>query len=159
MAKISRFRFLIKLLIIALFFNLLPFQKSLAAVTPPLTNCYIRIDNPHISKYILRTQGILAVKVNARSKCNQPMRDLILTVEIHKTGLLRDYRLNRTRFKVVGRIFANQVIKNEDTYVKCINQKPSSYYGVAYASAVIDGKLKKTLKVTSAKNVRLACGN
>jgi hypothetical protein len=64
-----------------------------AVVTPPLTKCNIKVDDPHISENLLRTRGILAVKVNARSKCNKPMRDLVLTVEIYKIGFFRDQKV------------------------------------------------------------------
>lgn len=61
--------------------------------TPPLTECNIRIDDPHFSESLQRGRGIVAVKVNARSKCNKPMSNLVLTVKIHKIGFIRDYEV------------------------------------------------------------------
>jgi hypothetical protein len=133
-------------------------DHAAAVVTPPATKCNIRVDDPHISKYILRTRGYLAVKVNARSTCDKAMRNLELTVEIYKVGLLRDYQVGKEKVQIPGLIYANKVIKNEKTYTKCHSQKTTKYYGIAYASAVIDGQLRKTLKVTSAKTISLECG-
>ena len=151
-------RYLIHSLIFILLGTFSSFDKALAVVTPPATKCNIRVDDPHISKYILRTRGYLAVKVNARSTCDKAMRNLELTVEIYKVGLLRDYQVGKEKVQIPGLIYANKVIKNEITYTKCHFQKTTKYYGIAYASAVIDGQLRKTLKVTSAKTISLECG-
>jgi hypothetical protein len=129
-----------------------------AIVTPPLTKCNIRVDNPHISKNLLRTRGILAVKVNARSKCNKPMRDLVLTVEIYKIGFFRDEKVADEKEAEQGLIFANKVIRNEKTYFKCKNTKLSKYYGIAFATATIGRKFVKTFHVITEKTIALKCG-
>ena len=153
-----RSRYLIHSLIIVLLGTFSSFDKALAVVTPPATKCNIRVDDPHISKYILRTRGYLAVKVNARSTCDKAMRNLQLNVEIYKVGLFRDYRVGKEKVQIPGLIYAKKVIKNEITYTKCLSKKTTKYYGIAFASAVIDGELRKTLKVTSAKTITLKCG-
>jgi hypothetical protein len=130
-----------------------------AFVTPPLTKCNIRVDDPHISENLLRTRGILAVKVNARSKCNKPMRDLVLTVEIYKIGFFRDQKVADEKKAEPGVIFANKVIKNEKTYFKCKNTKRSRYYGIAFATATMGGKFVKTFRAITEKTIALNCGN
>ena len=138
----------------------LQFSDSAQAVaTPPLTRCNIEIDNPHISENLLRTRNLRVVKVNARSKCNKPMRDLVLTVEIYKVGLIRDYQVAKEELSVMGNIYSNRVVKNQKTYVKCEDRRESKYFGIAYASAIIDGKPTKTLKVLSESTKLLKCGN
>jgi hypothetical protein len=74
------------------------------------------------------------------------MRNLELNVEIYKVGLLRDYQVAKEKVEIPGLIYANKVIKNETTYRKCLSQKTTKYYGIAFASAVIDGQLRKTSK-------------
>ena len=69
-------RYLIHSLIIVLVGTFSSFDQALAVVTLPATKCNIRVDDPHISKYILRARGYLAVKVNARSICDKAMRNL-----------------------------------------------------------------------------------
>ncbi len=127
-------------------------------VTLPLTKCNIRVDNPYISGNLFRTRGILAVKVNARSKCNKPMRDLVLTVEIYKIGFFRDQKVADEKETEQGLIFTNKVIKNEKTYFKCKNTKLSKYYGIAFATATIGGKFVKTFHVITEKTIALKCG-
>lgn len=158
MTNYLKSRYLIHSLIFILLGTFSSFDKALAVVTPPATKCNIRVDDPHISKYILRTRGYLAVKVNARSTCDKAMRNLELNVEIYKVGLLRDYQVGKEKVQIPGLIYANKVIKNEITYTNCLSQKTTKYYGITYASAVIDGQLRKTLKVTSAKTISLKCG-
>ena len=151
-------RYLIHSFIIVVLGTFSSFDQALAVVTPPATKCNIRIDDPHISKYILRTRGYLAVKVNARSTCDKAMRNLELNVEIYKVGLFRDYQVGKGVVQIQGLIYANKVIKNEKANTECVNQESSRYYGIAYASAIIDGQRRKTLKVTSAKTITLKCG-
>lgn len=151
-------RYLTHSLIIVLLGAFSSFDQALAVVTPPATKCNIRVDDPHISEYILRTRGYLAVKVNARSTCDKAMRNLELNVEIYKVGLFRDYQVGKGEVQIQGLIYANKVIKNEKANTECVNQESSRYYGIAYASAIIDGQLRKTLKVTSAKTITLKCG-
>ena len=154
----SHYKFFTLLSILTLASMPMGSDHAAAVVTPPATKCNIRIDDPHISEYILRTRGYLAVKVNARSTCDKAMRNLELNVEIYKVGLLRDYQVGKEKVQIPGLIYANKVIKNEITYTKCLSQKTTKYYGIAYASAVIDGELRKTFKVTSAKTISLKCG-
>jgi len=151
-------RYLIHSFIIVVLGTFSSFDQALAVVTPPATKCNIRIDDPHISQYILRTRGYLAVKVNARSTCDKAMRNLELNLEIYKVGLFRDYQVGKGEVQIQGLIYANKVIKNEKANTECVNQESSRYYGIAYASAIIDGQLRKTLKVTSAKTITLKCG-
>ncbi len=134
-------------------------DSAQAVATPPLTRCNIEIDNPHISENLLRTRNLRAVKVNARSKCNKPMRDLVLTVEIYKVGLIRDYQVAKEELSVMGNIYSNRIVKNQKTYEKCEDRRESKYFGIAYASAIIDGKPTKTLKVLSESTKLLKCGN
>lgn len=154
----SHYKFFAPLFILTLASMPMSRDHAAAVVTPPATKCNIRVDDPHISKYLLRTRGVLAVKVNARSKCDKSMRDLKLTVEIYKVGLFRDYKVDEAEVRISGLIYANKVIKNEEANAESLSQKLSKYYGIAFASAVIDGQPRKTLKVTSAKTISLKCG-
>ncbi len=130
-----------------------------AIATPPFTKCNIRVDDPHISENLFRTRGILAVKVNARSKCNKPMRDLVLTVEIYKIGFFMDYKVGKKAVTFDGIVYANRIVKNQETYAKCDNSKQSRYYGIAYATAFLDGQIVKTFHVITEKTIALKCGN
>ena len=154
----SHYKFFTLLSILTLASMPMSRDHAAAVVTPPATKCNIRIDDPHISKYILRTRGYFAVKVNSRSTCDKAMRNLELNVEIYKVGLFRDYQVGKGKVQIQGLIYANKVIKNEKANTECVNQKTSKYYGIAYASAIIDGELRNTLKVTSAKTIILKCG-
>lgn len=145
--------------VLAFSLNLLFSNSAQAVVTPPLTKCNVEIDDPHISENLLRTRNLRAVKVNARSRCNKPMRDLVLTVEIYKVGLIRDYQVAKEEISILGNIASNRVVKNQKTYAKCEDKKESKYYGIAYTSAIIDGKPSKTLKVLSEKTKLLKCGS
>ena len=132
---------------------------ALATVaTPPLTKCHIQIHDVHISKYILRTQGKGAVKVNADSKCDKFIHDLRLTVEIYKIGRFTHYFITRHTTEVNGFIPANSLVENQSTYEYCTNKKVSRYYGIAYAEAYIKGHQFKTPRTISEHIFPIKCG-
>lgn len=128
-------------------------------VTPPITQCNIEIGDAHISDNLLRTRALIAVKVNASSKCDKQIQSLVLTVEIYKVGLLFDHRVAKKEVKVKGLVYTNRVIKNQKTYVKCRSNKWTKYYGIAYAEAVVNGESMKTYRVRSENIERFQCGN
>ena len=128
-------------------------------VTPPATLCNIEIGDAHISKSLLRTRGLIAVKVNAKSQCDKPIRGLALTVEIYKDGLLFNHRVAKTEVMVKGIVIQNRVIKNQKTYVKCKSNKWTNYYGIAHGEAIVNGESMKTLRVRSENIERFQCGN
>lgn len=129
-----------------------------AVATPPLTKCFIRVDNPHLSKSIKRIRGFDAVKVNAVSYCDREVLDLVITVEIRKIGFLRNYEVAKRTLKEPGIIWANSRVEHKGTWRRCENGRSSRYFGVAYAEAIIEGKKMRTLPVRTAKTVNLACG-
>jgi hypothetical protein len=128
-------------------------------VTPPITPCNIEIGDAHISDNLLRTRALIAVKVNASSKCDKPIQDLVLTVEIYKVGLLFNHQVAMKKVSVNGVINQNRVIKNQKTYVKCRSNKWTKFYGIAYAEAKVNGKSMKTYRVRSENIERFQCGN
>ena len=144
--------------ILTLTISLYPDFAMATKVTPPLTKCFIRVDNSHISKSIMRVRGFEAVKVNASSKCNQDMRNISLTVEIIKKGFLRDHLVERQTLVIPGVVDANFRVENKKTWRKCKTSKYSSYYGVAYAQGIVNGKTLKTRRVLSSETVSLPCG-
>ena len=119
----------------------------------------IEIGDAHISKSLLRARGLIAVKVNAKSQCNKPIRGLVLTVEIYKEGLLFDHRVAKTEVIVKGVVIQNRVVKNQKTYVKCRSNKWTIYYGFAHAQAIVNSQSLKTLRVRSENIERFQCGN
>ena len=137
-----------------------PLNSAYAGVvTPPATLCNIEIGDAHISKSLLRTRGLIAVKVNAKSQCDKPIRGLALTVEIYKDGLLFNHRVAKTEVMVKGIVIQNRVIKNQKTYVKCKSNKWTNYFGIAHGEAIVNGESMKTLRVRSENIERFQCGN
>ena len=110
---------------------------------------------------MLRNQGVLAIKIDADSVCNRPMTDLVLTVEIYKLGIigyLFQHKVAVGREIVHEFIPADEKIFNIKTNAPCKNHKLTEYYGIAYATAVINGKPVKTLHVMTERNKKLRCG-
>ncbi|MBU3716292.1 MAG: hypothetical protein FGM63_04555 [Candidatus Nanopelagicaceae bacterium] len=133
-------------------------NTSASQVTPPLTKCYIRVDNPHLSKSLKRLKGFDAVKVNAVSTCDRDLVNLKFTVEIKKKGFLRDYEIAERTIDFGGVIPANKRVAHKGTWVRCENSRASRYYGIAYAKGTIDGINVQTLPVITEKIVLLPCG-
>ena len=127
-------------------------------VTPPLTKCFIRVDNPHLSDSIKRQKGFEAVKVNATSECDKQIRNLSLTVVIYRKGFFRDHKVVIGTLKIPELIPALQKIENKGTWERCKNRKSSRYFGVAYAEAIVNGKYMQTLSARTDKVIALPCG-
>ncbi|NDA40163.1 MAG: hypothetical protein EBX88_01835 [Actinobacteria bacterium] len=151
-------KFLLSNLALISLLTVVPLNNSASQVTPPLTKCYIRVDNPHLSKSLKRLKGFDAVKVNAVSTCNRELINLRFTVEIRKKGFIRDYEVADRTIEFGGVIPANKEVAHKGTWVRCENRRPSKYYGIAYAKGIIDGKSVKTLPVITEKMVVLPCG-
>jgi hypothetical protein len=157
--KIPRYRILGVALLLTIQL-ISPLNASYAGiVTPPITPCNIEIGDAHISDNLLRTRALIAVKVNASSKCDKPIQGLVLTVEIYKVGLLFNHQVAMKKVSVNGVINQNRVIKNQKTYVKCRSNKWTKFYGIAYAEAKVNGKSMKTYRVRSENIESFQCGN
>ena len=98
------------------------------------------------------------MKVNATSKCDKQIRNLSLTVEIYKKGFLRNHEVVIGTLKVSELIPEFQKIENKSTWERCKSSKPSQYFGVAYAEAIINGKRMQTFRVRTDKVIALPCG-
>ena len=134
-----------------------PFAPAKGA-TPPMTKCHIEVFDAHISTFIRRTQGKEAVKVNADSKCDKPIRNLRLTVEIYKIGRFRDHYAATHTLEIDGLVYANQLIRNQATFKYCKNTKSSKYYGIAHAEAIVNGIHMQTVRAQSENKPPLKCG-
>ena len=152
-------KFLIFTVTLILSQNSLDLYGAQAIATRPVTNCSIEIGDAHISRNLFSTRGLIAVKVNAKSKCDKPIRNLVLTVEIYKEGLITNHRVSVHAISIKELIFANRIVKNQGAYVKCRTNKWTRYYGVAFAEALVEGRHMKTLPVRSENIERFQCGN
>ena len=133
-------------------------DTSGAVVTPPKTKCFIEVQNAHIATSILEQQGRLAVKVNAKSYCNFPQSNVILTVKIFKEGLVAPHLVAQGSTRAENPKSKGFVVKNQFTFAFCKNTTKSMYYGVASARATIRGKTYITPPVWSEKTLELDCG-
>ena len=132
--------------------------SNASQITPPVTKCFLRVDNPHLSDSIKKKRGFDAVKVNAISICDKDVLNLKITVEIYKEGFLRNYKVASKTLQVNGFIPANKRVAHKGTWERCKSERVSRYYGTAYAVALIQGKNMRTLPVTTEKTISLPCG-
>lgn len=125
----------------------------------PKAICRIEIDDAHISTSILRNSGIRVVKVNAKSICNVRQERVSLTLEIYKVGRYSNYLMHRSQTNPNSLKSAGLVVKILDSKVLCINSKASSYFGVAFSKAFIQGRWQYAGKTRSLNVIKLNCGN
>lgn len=128
-------------------------------VTPPQTDCFVTIDDAHISTYINERSGQPAVKVNGQSTCSVTTDNLILTIEIFKKGsFMRIYSVAKKELSIQRVMLPAQIIEFRDTYRFCKNQRSTKYFGVISARIRILGRSHQTLKARSEHDASLACG-
>ena len=122
-------------------------------------SCRIEIDNAHISTSIMRKSQTRAVKVDARSICNKYQIRVSLTVQIYKVGLFRDHFVRGTTTNPLSRNSSGFIAENNETAGTCLNNRSSRYYGVAFATATIEGQSLVAQRTRSQKIITLACGS
>ncbi len=135
--------------------------SAIALMNSPLpkASCRIEVDDAHISTSILRHQGVRVVKVNASSICNVRQEKVTLTLEIYKVGLISDHLVHRTKTNPTSLNSNGLIVKIQDAKVLCINSTPTSYYGIVYAKAFIQGKWQYAGRTRSEHIQKLNCGN
>jgi hypothetical protein len=155
---ILRIRALICLLA-SIHFSSMPFAYS-ATFAPyvPKAICRIEIDNAHYSTSMARSVKAKYVKVNARSLCNVVQSQVTLTVEIYKNGRLGPIFLRKFSTNPASRSSKGLIIKMSSAKLVCKNNTLTTYYGVAYSKAIINGGWQYAGRTKSPLNIPLKCG-
>jgi hypothetical protein len=121
--------------------------------------CRIEVGDAHISSSILKHKGVHVVKVNAISICNAQQNQVTLTLEIYKVGEFSDHLMHRAVTNPALPSSRGLKVRIQDAKVECINSRPSSYYGIVYGKAIIQGTWHYAGKTRSVHIVQLLCGN
>jgi hypothetical protein len=122
----------------------------------PRSDCFIRVDDPHISKYFER-RNVRAVKVNAISSCKTGHRNVLLTVILWKRENVLPSRLKTFTTDPLDPKLSKKLVFMKDAAVECINRKVTFYYAFAQSAAFVKGKYQQT-PVAYSDQVALACG-
>lgn len=122
----------------------------------PRSDCFIRVDDPHISKYFER-RNIRAVKVNAISSCKSGHRNVLLTVILWKRENVLPSRLKIFTTDPSDPKSSKKIVFMKDAAVECINRKITIYYAFAQSEAFVKGKYRQT-PVAYSDQISLACG-
>ncbi|TRZ85634.1 MAG: hypothetical protein D4R83_06365 [Streptomycetaceae bacterium] len=135
-------------------------QSTAAAAKPGISkpSCRIEVDDAHISSSIRKHLKISVLKVNARSICNVRQDHVTLTLIIYKIGYLSNHLMHRVETNPLIPSSSGLIVKVQDAKVACKNGQLSSYYGMAYAKAFIQGKWQYAGKTRSANIRSLRCG-
>ena len=155
---ILRVRALICLLAFILFSSLPFAHSSIFAPHVPKAICRIEIDNAHYSTSMARSVKAKYVKVNARSLCNVVQSQVTLTVEIYKNGRLGPIFLRKFSTNPASRSSKGLIIKMNSAKLVCKNNKVTTYYGLAYSKAIINGAWQYAGRTKSPLNIPLKCG-
>ncbi len=135
-------------------------QSSATASKPgiPKPSCRIEVDDAHISSSMQKHLKVDVLKVNARSICNVRQDRVTLTLIIYKIGFFSDHFIHSSETNPLTPSSSGLIVKIQDAKVACKNNQPSSYYGIAYAKAFINGKWQYAGKTRSANIRNLRCG-
>jgi hypothetical protein len=145
------------LIVLIVFINIFSGGQSAYASSPKLP-CRIEVSIAHISKDLWIKTGKRAVKVDAFSRCQSPQSKVTLTVELWKTGEFITHLVYSTTKRSVGITSPRDQVENFDTYVYCKNRETTSYYGIAYSKAFIEGKWQYARHVLSRIINSIDCG-
>ena len=98
------------------------------------------------------------MKVDAFSRCQSPQSKVTLTVELWKTGEFLNHFVYSTVKRSIGITSPRDQVENFDTYAFCKNRETTSYYGIAYSKAFIEGKWQYARHVLSRIINPIDCG-
>jgi hypothetical protein len=124
----------------------------------PKTKCFIKIGDPHISRYLLERRGIRAVKVDAESRCNYFQQNVRLKVRIYKKSRFSSDLVGEFEIDPLNPRSSGFTVRNWQAYEVCKNRKPTIYFGTAVSQAEINGKILTTPAARSANSKHLKCG-
>jgi hypothetical protein len=124
----------------------------------PKTKCFIKISDPHISRYLLERRGIRAVKVDAESRCNYFQQNVRLKVRIYKKSRFSSDLVGEFEIDPLNPRSSGFTVRNWQAYEVCKNRKPTIYFGTAVSQAEINGKILTTPAARSANSKPLKCG-
>ncbi|TSA20057.1 MAG: hypothetical protein D4R69_05870 [Actinomycetales bacterium] len=159
-SKVNNYTFVIFLITLLGLFHLDPSIASAATPKPKEIKapCRLEVSIAHLSTDLFEKSRIRAVKVDSSSICNVQQRNVTITVEIWKTGLLGNHLVLRKSITSSGATFPGARVNNFVTYVICKNRTNTSYYGVSYSKAFIEGKWQYARHVLSREILPLRCG-
>ncbi|MDP1712892.1 MAG: hypothetical protein Q8K86_10605 [Candidatus Nanopelagicaceae bacterium] len=146
------------LLILLSWLIAMPSNAATTRPKAPKASCRIEVDNAHISTSLLKHRKLKYVKVNARSICNVPQQRVTLTVEIYKTGFFGDHLVRRFKTKEYLPESSGLRVEIRDAYERCKNNEETSYFGIAYAKAIIGGRWQYAGRTRSKTIASLNCG-
>lgn len=155
---ISRIQILLCLLAFMPFLFVPLAHSATFAPYAPKAICRIEIDNAHYSTSLAKSEKAKYVKVNARSLCNVIQSQVTLTVEIYKNGRLGPIFLRKFSTNPASRSSKGLIIKMNSAKLLCKNNTETTYYGVAYSKAIINGGWQYAGRTKSPLNIPLKCG-
>lgn len=115
-------------------------SSAATAVEAGKAPCRIQIHDPHISGSLLKTTGKPFVKVDAESVCDLPQSQVLLTVELYKIGRFGGQLVARTSTDPKSKKSFGFFVTNYGTAALCISDATTTFYGLAYAKAIVAGK-------------------
>ncbi len=131
---------------------------ALGQLVPDKAPCRIEIDNAHISKAVMQSEGRSAVKVNARSICDFAQKNVRLTVEIYALKNGKSLLLNTYSTNPLSKSSNGLRVSNTGTVHYCTSKVRTHFYGVAFATAQVGGETLFAKRTRSPKVIRLECG-
>ena len=159
-SKLKKHSILFFLVTVLGILQLVPNVSSAATPKPQeiKASCRIEIDNAHYSTSMSRTEKTKFVKINARSVCNVIQNQVTLTVEIYKNGRFGPIFLRKFSTNPASRSSSGLIVKMNSAKLLCKNNRETTYYGVAYSKAIINGGWQYAERTKPPLNIPLKCG-
>lgn len=98
------------------------------------------------------------VLVSARSRCNVPHSQVLLTVQLYKVEKFGNHLLKTISTDPNNPKSTGYLVKNNAAFRACKNFKRTRYFGIATSKALINGQWKYAGRVRSEKTIEINCG-
>lgn len=124
----------------------------------PETQCILKVERPHYSTSLNKTQNINAIKLNMTSTCNVPQKYTEISANIQK--IQNNQEVTAFRFEGERRgamTGAPNIAAFKNLYVACVKGISVPYRGVARGYVYLENGQKYSVKGDSGKFVAAEC--
>jgi hypothetical protein len=125
---------------------------------PAKPACRVDMNNSHISSRLLKKLQTVAVKANAKVICDKTIENLIVHINLYKSGTFGPILLKKFTSRTYLNVAANKQIKISGPIFVCLNWKPTEFFSTVSSDAIIEGE-KMRAPWRKSYRIRIECGN
>ena len=107
---------------------------------PAKPACRVDMNNSHISSNLLKKHKTLAVKANVKVICDKPIENLVVHINLYKSGSFGPILLKKFTSRIYSKLAPNKLLKISGPIFVCVNWKSTEFFSTVSSDAIISGE-------------------